>query len=300
MKNYIRIIRPFLLAGCLFVCSCQSMSFSQKNFENPFFAMDTGTDARNKTIAQQAEMLCELGYDGYGYTDFENLPEVLSELDKNNLKLFTIYTELKPYDKQPFNPKLKESLKMLDGKDTFIWFFIKSSQFKKSSPEGDGKAVTIIREIADIAKKYDVKIALYPHTFFWMERTEDALRVARKVNRKNVGITFNLCHWLKVEGDKDPKAVLKSAMPHLFVVTINGADKGAAGWDRLIQPLDKGSFDNYELLKNLKDLGYRGPIGLQGYGIKGNAHENLKRSITAWKKLHRSRQNSPKIIVPEK
>jgi len=39
------------------------------------------------------------------------------------------------------------------------------------------------------------------------------------------------------------------------------------------------------VLKTLKELGYAGPIGLQGYGVKGDPKENLKRSIQAWRKL---------------
>jgi hypothetical protein len=77
-------------------------------------------------------------------------------------------------------------------------------------------------------------------------------------------------------------------MPYLFVVTINGADSGDTnkmGWDRLIQTLDRGSFDTYKFLKTLKELGYTGPIGLQGYGIKTDARENLKQSMQAWHKL---------------
>ena len=77
-------------------------------------------------------------------------------------------------------------------------------------------------------------------------------------------------------------------MPHLFVVSINGADRGDTnemGWDRLIQTLDRGDFDVYKFLKTLKELGYTGPIGLQCYGIKGDERENLKRSMIAWRKL---------------
>lgn len=74
-------------------------------------------------------------------------------------------------------------------------------------------------------------------------------------------------------------------MPHLFVVSINGADRGGQNWDTLIQTLDRGSFDVYEFLKTLRQMGYRGPIGLQHYGIKGDAHENLKRSMEAWQRF---------------
>jgi sugar phosphate isomerase/epimerase len=120
-----------------------------------------------------------------------------------------------------------------------------------------------------------------------VERVEDAVRVVKKVDRKNVGVMFNLCHWLKVDDEKNTESLLKLAMPHLFVVTINGADSQArgAGWNRLIQPLGSGSFDMHRFLKALRGLGYTGPIGLQCYGLRGDAREHLKRSIAAWRKL---------------
>ena len=37
----------------------------------------------------------------------------------------------------------------------------------------------------------------------------------------------------------------------------------------------------------LGELDYAGPIGLQGYGIKGDCRANLKRSITAWRKMQK-------------
>jgi sugar phosphate isomerase/epimerase len=40
--------------------------------------------------------------------------------------------------------------------------------------------------------------------------------------------------------------------------------------DTDIQP-DSGSFDVAELLKMLKDMGYAGPVGLQCYGLRGDA-----------------------------
>jgi hypothetical protein len=41
----------------------------------------------------------------------------------------------------------------------------------------------------------------------------------------------------------------------------------------------------YRFLKALDDAGYNGPIGLQGYGIGGDAHNNLKRSLSTWRQL---------------
>ena len=68
-----------------------------------------------------------------------------------------------------------------------------------------------------------VRVALYPHTGFWVERVDDGTRLARAVDRPNLGTTFNLCHWLKVDG-QDLEKRLEEAGKHLFVVTINGAD----------------------------------------------------------------------------
>ena len=100
-------------------------------------------------------------------------------------------------------------------------------------------------------------------------------------------MTFNLCHWLKVEGaDRDPVPVLRAALPRLMFVSISGADTGdtrAMSWDRLIQPLDAGSYDLGAFLRTLRTVGYTGPVGFQGYNIKGEPRDILARSIAAWR-----------------
>jgi len=173
----------------------------------------------------------------------------------------------------------------MKGRNSILWLFVQSKKLKPTSLEGDARAVQVIREIADMAAESGVRVALYPHTGFWVERVEDAIRVAKKVDCKNVGVTFNLCHWLMVDDEKNMKSLITSAMPHLFVVSINGADSGGKDWKQLIQTLDRGSFNILRFLKALKNSGYTGPIGLQGYGIGGDAYDNLKRSMSAWRKL---------------
>jgi len=36
----------------------------------------------------------------------------------------------------------------------------------------------------------------------------------------------------------------------------------------------------------LKDLGYRGPVGLQCYGIPGDARDHLAQSMAAWRAMN--------------
>jgi sugar phosphate isomerase/epimerase len=96
---------------------------------------------------------------------------------------------------------------------------------------------------------------------------------------------LNLCHLLKVEGPDGIEAKIKEFAPLLFAVNICGADDGNTrqlGWDRLIQPLGEGSFDTYKFIKLLIDNGYKGPIGLQCYNLKGDAKETLTKSLQIW------------------
>ncbi len=156
-----------------------------------------------------------------------------------------------------------------------------------SDPAGDEKCVRIISELADYSKQYGVKIAFYPHAGFWVEKGDDGVRLAKKINKPNVGTVFNLCHFLKKDEKGKIESKLKNAMPYLFLVSINGADNGDTNnmnWDMLIQPLGGGDYDVLNVLKILKDLGYKNPVGLQCYNIKGQPENFLKESVQTWKK----------------
>ena len=116
---------------------------------------------------------------------------------------------------------------------------------------------------------------------------DTCLRVANAVDDPDLGVTFNLCHWLKVEGsERDPVPVIKAALPRLNFITINGADGGDTrklGWDKLIQPLGRGTFDVKTFVANARTAGYRGPFGFQGYAIKMDPKALLKETMEAWK-----------------
>lgn len=255
---------------------------------NPFFAMDTATkDDKRQTAGEQAQMLKELGYPGIGigYAGVDALKETLDELDRRDLQLFAIYTGINvDPGAQAYDPSLKEAFKVLHGRNTILWVFGQSGSLRPSTPDGDARATATLQELADEAALHKVRLSLYPHQGFWLETIEDAVRVAQQVNRPNVGVTFNLCHWLRVSKDRNMKAALERAMPRLSVVNINGADTDGQDWKTLIQTLDRGTFDVRGFLETLRDAGYTGPIGFQGYGIGGDAHDNLERTMTAWEK----------------
>jgi sugar phosphate isomerase/epimerase len=254
-----------------------------------FFAMAT---AINGPAPKVAETLKELGYAGIGGGGYS--AELVKELEARGLKFFNAYLTLQFDSAKPaLTDALRGIVDGLKGHDSALWIAIQKVTLDgkpaaRESAEGDAVVVAKINEIADYAEAHGVKIALYPHTGMYIDRCDDTVRLCAKIKRPSVGATFNLCHFLKVEGDSDPVPVLQRALPYLFFVSINGADSGATktmGWERLIQTLDKGDYDTRSFLKKLRDVGYTGPIAFQGYGIKGDAHDNLARTMAAWRKL---------------
>lgn len=251
---------------------------------NPFFVLSNGVQsAEYPTPEAQAALLKELGYDGIGPSGVEGIPEMLRAMDAHGLKMYALYVGANLDSDQPkYDPRLKDAIAALEGRETFVWLYLRSRQHAPSSTGGDQRAVEIVSEVAEMAERAKVRVALYPHVGFYVARVEDAVRIADKVNRPSVGVTFNLCHWLKQDGPTDMESRLKLAMPRLMLVTINGADP-EGNWDRIIQTLDRGSFDVYHFLKTLTGLGYRGPIGLQCYAVPGDKRQNLVRSMGAWR-----------------
>ena len=256
---------------------------------NPLFAFDNGTGRDSQVpFSKQAKMLKQLGYAGIGFTGTARIQEMLKALDAHGLKMFSIYVSANIAADRPAYDKagLSKAIEQLNGGDTLIWLCVEGAV--PTSDEADDRAVAIIREIGDMAEKSGLRVALYHHVRHYVDQVEDAVRLVKQVDRKNVGASFNLCHFLKLDDEKYLQQRLEESMPHLFVVSINGADSGetkSMDWDRLIQRLDQGSFDMKGLLQTLDELGYTGPIGLQSYNVAGDVPDNLRSSIEAWRKL---------------
>lgn len=245
---------------------------------NEFFVFDNGAGRGQWTPRRQAETLAELGYAGIGYSGTENIKKRLDAFDKHNLKIHNLYVPCY-LDKTPaYSDDLKEAIKTLKGTEVALWLTV------QGNAKDDKKAVEIVSEIADLAAASGIKVALYPHHGFYVDEIGDALRVVKQANRENLGVTFNLCHELKAGNEAKFDTLLKEATPHLFFVSINGADH-EGNWDTLIQPLGKGVFDLKGLLGKVLDIGYTGPIGLQCYAVPGDTLENLEHNITEWKAL---------------
>lgn len=272
---------------------------AQQSLDNPFFVFNNGVkDERYDTIEKQVKLLTDNGYDGMEKNGLGNFEAVYRALQENNLKLYTIYINVNlDAPQQPYDPRLEETLRMIEGSGAMPWMYVTSDQYPPSSSEYDTLAVPVLQQIADLAHAYGVKVMLYPHMNFWVESTEDAIRVAKKVNRRNFGMTFNLCHYLahKNRAGIDPWAefdtLAQQARPYLFAISLNGADARATNdkdiWASFIQPLGEGNFDTYRFLKTFKQLGFEGPVGLQCYSIDQDKAAHLRKSMQTWNEYQR-------------
>ena len=281
-------MKPKLITSILSAFILLQAANAAAQARQPFFPFCIDWhDARKRTFAEQATMLKDLGYDGVGHIWLDKVEERIATLDAAGLKLYqiTMVVDLSP-GKQPFDQQqFKQTLALIKGRH--VQFDLLLNGMTPSDPSVDDRAVTILRDMSGLARESGSQLLLYPHQSSWVERIEDACRVADKVDRPNVGVMFNLCHWLRVDSSRDYAPLLKRALPRLWAVSINGADPrdDQPGWARYIQPLGQGSFDVSKFLKTLDELGFKGPIGLQCYGIGGDAREHLARSMKAWQEM---------------
>ena len=270
------------------VCGGDTLVTNEANADWPFFAFDNGVGRGEWNPEQQAEVLAELGYDGIGYTGLKNVPSLLEAMRKHNLRVFSTYLAV---DLEPgtlaYDPALPQAVKQFEGSGAALWLHVHAKGASAGSM--DDRAVEVIGNIADMAKESGLPVVLYPHTGFYVATTSDAVRLVSKLRRENVGVSFNLCHFLRQTDESELEDRLAEAAPYLSLVSINGCDSGdtqSMGWDRLIQRLDKGSFDVKRVLQLLQQHGYQGPVGLQCYQIKGDIRDSLRLSIKAWKNLN--------------
>lgn len=284
--NHSRLIVALIM---IFFCLSGNAKSKERVLKNPFFIFNNGLNKQGLTFipySEQALILKKNGFDGIEHRETDGIMELKAAFDKQGLKIFTDYVKIDIDQKEPYLQNWKQVISKLKGTGIILWVHIHSAKYKPSDEAADEVIVPILRELADYSKPFKVRLAIYHHVGFVAEKVEDSYRLAKKTDRDNVGSVFNLCHFLKTDSEENLEKVISLTLPKLFAVSICGADGGDTKnmeWDRLIQPLGKGSFDTYRLVEMLADKGFQGPIGLQCYNLKGAPETYLPQSGEAWK-----------------
>lgn len=269
----------FLLTGFVFSSFCQE-------FSPEFFVYEWGLrKAQSQEPDYWADLADKAGFDGMELMGLDKADSMLPALKKKGLKLYTLYIKIDLDAEVPYDKNLKDYIRKWDGDVPYIWIHVHSSKYGPSDPAGDQRCIEIVNELAEFAEPSGLKLVFYPHINQWLEKVSDGVRLAKKINRDNVGASFHLAHFLMKDETDKLEEKLTEAMPHLFLVSINGADDGDTHnmpWTQTVQPLGRGSYDVYHVLEVLKGLGYKNPIGLQCYSIEGKAEEFLMFSTATW------------------
>jgi hypothetical protein len=276
----------------LLILICSHSLLGQK-IKNEFFALHNiiRGDSTYNTFDKQVGIVKNAGFDGIEINQIESFDGMKKALDQHAFKASFFYIKLQLGE--PIDHRLEQAINQLKGTKTIIAPYILADfkRFKPNSMEGDTETIRLLQQISTWSKKAGLQVAIYPHLNFYVERTDHALQLAQKINRKNVGLTFNLCHWLattRLNERSNLKSHLKELKPYLKMITISGANnvisEKKAVFDDYILPLGTGDFDTYDLLNFMVNaLKYKNPIGVQCYNIKGNKPQLIENTIGVWK-----------------
>lgn len=237
--------------------------------------------------ATQIDILARCGYDGVMLSlkddpkRWRMLPAYLAGLRKRGMRLTAIHVRF--YIEDGTYPQvIKDNLQRLRGTNVVLVPSVGSRENAgRQDPQAVEAAVKILREMSDDAKEYALGgVAPYMHINNWIETIEDNVRVAQAVDRRNVGVMFHLHHWQSV-GNRELdqlRADLIKAKPYLMLVVIQGTDQDKATH----KILGEGSFDMLPLVRTLRELDYRGPVGTMGFTQGGDIPGKLQRAHRAW------------------
>jgi len=245
----------------------------------------------------RCEMLKELGYDATYLTAWSDVawgdvPKLAEVRARHGLDVAAVYVtydlSLSPSDEPNARIlKLVETVQSTHAVEVALRFS-DAGAVKSSDPAGDPAAIAALERLLLAAERNPkLQLLLYPHWHFWLERIEDAVRLAGKLNHPQLGVIFCGFHWYAVDGERIQQR-LTEARPFLRAVNLCGARRYPGKPDGVpasIEPLDSGEMDNFAVLGMLNRMEFSGPIGFQGYSIGGDAYANLKRSLAAYREM---------------
>ncbi|HEY7120849.1 MAG TPA: PQQ-binding-like beta-propeller repeat protein [Tepidisphaeraceae bacterium] len=261
MTPLLRVIPLLLVVGFV------SFPVRGDGGDNTLFARDNLVawcivpfDAKKRGPEERAAMLERMGIHHFAYDwRAEHLPTFDAEIDalaKHHIELTAVW----------FPPTLDaDARRILDvlkkrGLKPQLWVIAAGSPLKDEKDQDKliEAAANAVRPVAQEAAKIGCTVGLYNHGG-WFGEPENQLAVLAKLNLPNVGMVYNLHHAHDQMGRF--KTVLDQIKPHLLCLNLNGMTRNGDQVGKKILPIGQGEQD-LELLRIIRDSGYRGPIGV--------------------------------------
>lgn len=253
---------------------------------NPFFAFSFGF--KELPLKERVAFLHGTGYDGIAMNVWnekllQDFVEVMTmpPVQSGKFKVFGVYV---PFNMD--NPKhrtlVSSILRVGKPQHVPIWLMVKPVD---TDPQ---QVIDLITAICDEAKSFDTKVILYPHDMSYFESVEDTLPVLEKINRKNLFTSVHSNHELRKGNAQRLEAAIKKSAPYLALAALSGANgpdkinRYSKDWSDVVQPLADSAFDVHGFYKLLLKYGYKGPVGLQNFGIPGDPKVHHRESFKIW------------------
>jgi len=243
-------------------------------------------------LAWRCAILSDLGYEATNLTlwsepAWEDLPNLWKVADRHGLAVASIYLTI-DLSLPPDHPETRRALLAISRAGetpTEITFRYSGEEHAASAPTGDPAAIAFLEQALARAVEAGGALHLYPHFSFWMERVDDVLRLGGQLRHESLRMTFPAFHVYALEGTGF-NAALDRARPLLAEVNTNGSRRLSGQYFPVtIEPISDGDFDNFAFLGRLRSFGYSGFLGVQAYGVGGDAHHHFARSRAALREI---------------
>jgi len=233
-------------------------------------------DAKKRGPAERADMAKRLGFTKIAY-DWrgEHVPifeQEILEYKKRDIEFFAFWNW-----HESFGPLIEKH----DIKPQ-IWKTL-------GSPKGETQEVKVTAAAGSMlpllkkCKKRGLELGLYNHGD-WGGEPANLVAVCqelRKQGHKNVGIVYNFHHG---HGHvEDFKKSLQAMKPHLLCLNLNGMS-GKNQRSQKILPIGRGA-NEAQMLKEILEVGYEGPIGILGHVASRDVEIVLKENLKGLREL---------------
>lgn len=220
-------------------------------------------DSKKRDPETRAAMLEKLGFKHFAY-DFrdEHVPTFDAEIEackKHGVALDAWWFP------NTLDARAKQILEICKRHDIHPELWVSGGGALTKTPEEQAARVKQeadrIRPIAEAAATQGMKVGLYNHGG-WFGEPENQLAVIEALKLPNVGLIYNLHHGHDHVG-RLPELLAKMK-PHLLAINLNGMQPEGDKRGQKILQLGQGQLD-LELLRAIRDSGYRGRIGIIGH-----------------------------------
>jgi sugar phosphate isomerase/epimerase len=283
MKCYLRLLFLFAATSLTLTLSADA----QKNDTNPLGSFSFDFKRLGKNPAEQVQTLKKIGFSGATLTFRDNFKAFSKEVRNNNFEIYAAHKALHIGQKTKFNSQqISHLVDQVKNVNADFWLIILE---KKGDKASTALLLETINKVADICAKKGVRCVLYPHDNTLIESAEDAIDILKKSRRKDLFISFHLCHEIRAGNGNRLSEVAKKVKPYLRLASISGANTkyvdNSQDWSKTIQPLDMGTYDTSKFIEALQSIDYKGPIILHTFALDKVAADHHQRSFKKYQEL---------------